>query len=268
MAYINCRVLCITALTILIYLPYENQATPVVEGTIITEVNPDEAISQDMAEEDPFEPLNRGIFAFNQLIDGLFLKPASYILRDFFSEPVRDSVGSVIDNLSEPFTLINDLLQGEGERAGQTFARFVINTTIGVAGIFDVAAKEFGISLHKSDFGQTLGVYGVGGGFYIVIPVFGPSTLRDGIGRFAGYFADPFNLYMIKHHHDNVTYLRAGIEGIVYREKVLDLTNTFDKTADPYVQYRILYLQNRDYMIKGEKVERESPVPSDIARQE
>jgi phospholipid-binding lipoprotein MlaA len=217
--------------------------------------------------DDPLEPFNRGIFAFNEVLDGLLLKPAAIAFRTFLPEPVQDFVANFFDNLSAPVIFVNDVLQAEGNKAGETMLRFVINSTIGIAGLFDVAAKGFDIQPHKTDFGITLRSYGMTSGPYLFIPLIGPSTFADAIGRFVDFFIDPFNLIMIDRDHEWVTFARAGVQGVITRAKLLPITDNIDKTPDPYAQYRIFYLQNRDSMVKGEKqVERESPVPTEVIK--
>lgn len=221
--------------------------------------------THDMDLEDPFEPINRGLFVVNDVLDGLFFKPAALAFRTFLSEPMQDAVANFFDNLSAPVTFVNDVLQAEGAKAGETMTRFVLNTTIGIGGLFDVAAEWFDIQPHKTDFGITMRSYDITPGPYLFLPLIGPSTFVDAIGRVADYFMDPFNLVMLKHDHDWATFARAGAQGIITRAKVLPITDGIDKTADPYAQYRIFYLQNRDSMVKGEsQVERESPVPTEI----
>jgi phospholipid-binding lipoprotein MlaA len=180
---------------------------------------------------------------------------------------VQDAVANFFDNLASPVTLANDLLQAEGAKAGETFSRLVVNSTIGIGGFFDVAAKAFDLQPHKTDFGMTLRSYDIDAGPYLFIPLVGPSTFVDAIGRVADYFIDPFNLYMIKHDHDWVTVYRAGAQGIITRAKVMPITNNIEKTADPYAQYRIYYLQNRASMVKDEKRPMmESPIPPDVIK--
>lgn len=222
--------------------------------------------AQEAALQDPFEYMNRGFFKVNQLIDGLLLKNLAIIYQDVTPEPVRDSISNVVDNLNNPVIFLNDLLQGEFQNAGETLVRFLLNTTIGVFGIFDVASGGLDIHHHNADFGQTLGMWGIGSGPYLVIPVLGPSSARDLLGRGADYFADPYNGYMRNHDNDGALYVRTGVEGVVKRQRVLKVTESVDKTADPYAQYRIMYMQNRDFRKISGKEERESPVPVDVIK--
>ena len=139
---------------------------------------------------DPLETPNRLMFAFNQAVDTTLIKPAAATYRFLLPVEFRDIVRSFLRNLSTPVILANDLLQGNFERAETTMARFVINSSAGAFGLADVAG-EMGIEYHREDFGQTLAVHGVDDGFYLVLPIIGPSTARDGVGLVADIFLDP-----------------------------------------------------------------------------
>jgi phospholipid-binding lipoprotein MlaA len=244
----------------------DGYTTPVAEGTVIEDVERMSSASEEAKADDPLECFNRCIFAFNQVFDGLFLRPAACAFQDFFSEPMRDAVTNFFDNLGTPVTFANDVFQLEGKKAGESLLRFFVNSTLGVAGFFDVAEKELDLHPHKSDFGQTLGVYHILSGPYLVLPLLGPSNFRDALGRLADGFMDPYNIYTVVHHKDGAFFVRAGLEGIVRRSQVLKITDSIDKTADPYVQYRILYLQHRESVVQGDNLERESPVPSEFEK--
>ncbi|MDD9913551.1 MAG: VacJ family lipoprotein, partial [Rhodospirillaceae bacterium] len=124
---------------------------------------------------DPLEPINRGIFVFNQALDEMFLKPAARLYINIVPEGGRTAVSNIINNLKTPVTLANDLLQGEPDRAQTTIARFMVNTIFGFGGVADVAT-DLGVPGHSEDFGQTAATYGVGGGPYLMLPFFGPSN--------------------------------------------------------------------------------------------
>ena len=130
-------------------------------------------------DNDPIELFNRFAFSFNLALDAVIFRPAAATYRFLLPVEVRDSVRNVLRNLKSPVVLANDLLQGEFARAGDTVVRFLVNSTIGLLGLFDVAADS-GYPYHDEDFGQTLGVHGVGEGLYIVLPVLGPSSARAG----------------------------------------------------------------------------------------
>jgi phospholipid-binding lipoprotein MlaA len=139
---------------------------------------------------DPLEPMNRYFFEVNRGLDELLLKPASAAYDAALPDPVQDSVRSFINNLRTPIILANDLLQGEGNRAYITVSRFIVNTSIGVLGLFDVAT-EIGLDYHDEDFGQTMAVDGVGSGPYLMLPLLGPTNPRDLVGRLVDFAFDP-----------------------------------------------------------------------------
>jgi len=141
---------------------------------------------------DPAESVNRGVFAANQFVDRNLLAPVSRVYRDHVPQPVRNSVGNFSRNLRHPLVLTNDLLQGNVRRGWTTTQRFVVNSTAGVGGLFDVAAA-LGLEGHDADFGQTLGVWGVGPGPAVQLPLFGPSNLRDATGTAVGFVANPLS---------------------------------------------------------------------------
>jgi len=151
-----------------------------------------------LANNDPYEATNREIFDLNQKIDHWTLRRAAENYNKL-PDPVRESVHNTLTNLDLPVTFVNDVLQGEPRRAGQTLLRFTANSTLGVAGLFDVASR-MGIPEHSEDFGQTLAVWGVGEGPYLVLPLFGPAPPRDAVGRAADVFFDPSIYIRIKRH--------------------------------------------------------------------
>lgn len=151
-------------------------------------------------------------------------------------------------------------MQGEGKRAGDTFVRFLINSTLGVAGLFDVA-KSMGIEGHKEDFGQTLAVWGAGEGPYLVLPLFGPSNPRDSIGRGIDIVSDPFFWIIRSSDEDYLNYVRTGVEGIDELERNLDELEALEKSSiDFYAAMRTRYRENRRGEIRnGDDVELELP---------
>lgn len=212
-----------------------------------------------MLDLDPLEPLNRGVFVVNTFLDGLLIRPMAYAYEDLVADVIKDRVSNVLDNLASPVVFVNDLLQAEGGQAMNTFMRFVINSTFGLLGLFD-PASEIGLDQKKNDFGTTFRRWGIGAGPYIMLPLFGPSSFRDLTGDVAGYFADPYNWYMRVHHKKEWIYARVGVKGLVKRQQLLDITEQLEDTADPYAQYRILYMQNRKIIDAIES----SAVPEDI----
>ena len=150
-----------------------------------------EAVAEFNETNDPLEPLNRASFFVNDGIDTLVLRPAAEAYRIFVAPEIRTGVRNVLGNLRTPVILLNDLLQGEGYRAGETVGRFVLNTTLGVLGIFDVAT-DLGLPGHGEDFGQTLAHWGATEGPYLFIPVLGPSNPRDLTGAGVDAVSNPF----------------------------------------------------------------------------
>jgi phospholipid-binding lipoprotein MlaA len=200
------------------------------------------------AVDDPLEPLNRGIFEFNRIVDGLVLKPASQIYVFAVPEPGRRGVSNFLSNLRAPVVFINHLLQGEGEQAGITFGRFFVNSTLGFLGIFD-AATVFGVEPRReADFGQTLGVWGVGGGAYLVLPLFGPSTFRDA----GGIAVDTFLFDPLPYLSDSDTLMaRWGATAVDTRYQYGPLLDDLEAASlDFYAAARSAFLQNRAAQIR------------------
>lgn len=221
-------------------------ATPSMDGNADNGVN------------DPLEPMNRAIFSFNQFAQGLLFKPLALLYRDLLPPEVQDAVGGILETLHTPVTLANDLLQGEPERAVETLGRFAINSTIGIGGIFDVAA-EFGLEGHNEDFGQTLAVWGSGEGMYLVLPLFGPSNVRDGVGLGLDALFDPLTYYASFEPQAGRTLVR----GIDELSGVIDSLDEIERTSlDFYATLRSLYRQQRDDQIRNGAAPPVVPIPS------
>ncbi len=194
---------------------------------------------------DPFEPVNREIFDFNLFIDRVALKPIARGYVAVVPEAGRDAVRHFLDNLHEPVVFANDLLQGQFKRAHDTFARFLMNTTFGLGGVMDLASKE-GLEKQSGDFGQTLYSWGVPDGPYIVIPIVGPSNVRDGIGMGVDGYADPWDHLAWNYHYWYLTLVRAGVDGIDKRARNLDTLDELQRNAiDFYAELRSLWRQRR-----------------------
>lgn len=197
--------------------------------------------------EDPFETYNRYIFSFNQGADEYFLRPVASGYRYITPEPLRERLGHFSDNMNEPLSMVNSFFQGDFERGMKTFWRFIINSTFGIGGLNDVATSA-GIPAQEEDFGQTLAVWGFGQGQYFVLPIFGPTSTRDGVGRIGDWLTDPVSWALI-----NEGFVQFGIgvgQGIIERERFLDqIDDINDSSLDPYVTYRSIYLQRRDAQI-------------------
>lgn len=199
---------------------------------------------------DPFEPVNRKIYAFNTWLDRRLLEPTSTAYGRFVPAPARTSTRAFVDNLKGPVWLTNDLLQGEWDRAGQTATRFTLNTTLGVAGLYDFADRVAGIPKHDEDFGQTLGSYDIGNGPYLMLPILGPSTTRDAFGRVVDTVIDPTNLIQ---PNDALGY-RLGLltaDTIDIRYQTAPAIDAVADAADPYAQVRSLYVQARNGSIRN-----------------
>jgi phospholipid-binding lipoprotein MlaA len=206
--------------------------------------------------KDCFESLNRATFALNQGLDKVIFKPVAEGYRNLPS-PVRNGTSNAINNLSVLITVPNNILQGEFKNAGINTGRFVVNTTVGVLGIFDVAEKMGFSEYEKEDYGQTLGKWGVGAGCYVVLPVLGPSTIRDTAGSFINVLGgDPY--YNASTHGNNeylsdeVFMTTKVISGVDFRAKNLESIDNLEKNSmDFYASVRSLYLQDRQQKIKN-----------------
>jgi len=212
-------------------------------------------------QNDPIERLNRGVFEVNYALDALLLKPAAQSYRDLVPDYGRDSVRSFLNNLGTPVVLANDVLQGEAERARITVARFLVNTTIGLGGLFDVAT-DLGLVYHGEDFGQTLAVWGTEEGFYLMLPLFGPSNPRDGIGLVVDFLIDPFNWYARGYDRAYLTYGRAGTHAVDHRARNIDILDELEETSiDYYSAIRSLYRQRRADEIANGRPSANVPAP-------
>jgi|TARA_B100001079_G_scaffold181469_1_gene156054 phospholipid-binding lipoprotein MlaA len=200
--------------------------------------------------KDCFEKVNRGIFAFNQAIDGLIFEPLAAGYRHLPS-PIRTGTSNFIGNVSTLLTIPNNILQGDIGIAGKNTLRFVVNTTIGIVGLFDPASAIGLNSYEKEDFGQTLGSWGVGEGCYVVLPVLGPSTARDAMGSFGNYMGGDtwYNVTVRNDTHyfsDFDYYASKGVGGVDFRAKNFDdINNLEENSIDFYASVKSLYLQDR-----------------------
>lgn len=194
---------------------------------------------------DPLEPLNRQTLDVNLFIDRILLKPATKVYIALLPEDARDAMRRALDNMKEPVVGINNVLQGELERAGITAERFVVNSTIGLAGLMD-PAKQWGLEKQTGDFGQTLFVWGVPDGPYLVLPLLGPSNPRDAIGMAADSYIDPFSYLASAKGMDEIQISRFVLGGIDERARVMDVLDDLQKNSlDFYAQLRSLSQQKR-----------------------
>ncbi len=227
----------------------------------------DAAATQEYQENnDPFEPANRVGYAIDDGLDTYVLAPVARAYRYAVPELVREPVHNVLQNLTTPVLFINDVVQTKPRRAGDTFMRFVINTTAGVGGLFDVAAK-LGYSYHDNDFGTTLALWGVPEGPFLFLPVLGPSNPRDASGYGVDVAFDPFTYVPSGHGLRTFEYARIGVSAIDTRAQVLDEVDSVKKTAlDPYATFRSLYRQNRTSTIDRIRTEDRATVPNWYAK--
>ena len=199
------------------------------------------------AYDDPFEPVNRVFFYVNGALDFLLFEPLARFYRGMMPEDARKAVSRAFTNLAEPVVAANHLLQAEGERAATSLGRFAINSTVGVAGLFDVAT-EMGFEADDADFGQTLHHYGVGDGPYVVLPFFGPYSARDALGFGADALLDA-RTYLL----DPVPRLALGLgEGVVRREEVIESVDFLvEHAGDYYEAVRAWTYQKRQRELTG-----------------
>ena len=206
--------------------------------------------------KDCFETVNRGIFAFNQALDNVFFKPVAKGYR-FLPKPIRSGTSNALNNLTNVVTIPNNVLQGQLKDAGVNSLRFVINSTLGIVGIFDVASS-FGLSKrNKEDYGQTLGAWGFKEGCYFVLPVLGPTTVRDSIGSLANISGgDAWYNVTVKNNtqyfEDADYYISRLTYGVDFRAKNIDSYDSLERNSlDLYASVRSLYLQDRQRKIKN-----------------
>jgi len=206
--------------------------------------------------KDCFEGLNRATFSLNQGLDKAIFKPVARGYRKLPS-PIRSGTSNALENISSLLTIPNNILQGEFKKAGINTGRFAVNTTVGILGVFDVATKMNFPEYEREDYGQTFGAWGIGAGCYVVLPVLGPSTVRDTFGSFMNVLGgDPYYNLSV---HGNNQYLDQDlymttkiISGIDFRAKNLETIDNLEKNSmDFYASVRSLYLQDRQQKIRN-----------------
>lgn len=210
---------------------------------------------------DPIEPLNRAVFSFNNALDMFLIEPAAKGYNAIFPTFVRDGIQNFMRNLKSPLIIGNNLLQGEVGDAGVATARFVINSTAGIAGLVDVASAQ-GLTYESEDFGQTLGKWGVGDGFYLVLPVIGPSSLRDGVGMGVDAFADPVRIVAFDADNEWIYYTRNIVEGFDNRARLVNAVEDLRRNSlDFYATIRSAYSQKRQALIRDENPDASPDIP-------
>jgi len=203
-----------------------------------------------LAQRDPWEKTNRDIFDFDVKLDHAVARPIAKGYRSAVPEPIRDGIHNAITNFHAPVVLANDVLQGESGKAADTFGRIVINSTVGIGGLIDVASK-IGIPYHDNDFGITLGRNGIAEGSYLVLPFAGPMPPRDLLGSGVDVAFDPLT-YARFHGSDTWMVVRFGIGVLDSRTSTLDEVETIERSSiDFYATTRNLYRQSRNAKING-----------------
>ena len=209
---------------------------------------------------DPLESINRAVFGFNNVADKMVLEPAAKGYKKLPS-PVQSGIGNFISNLKLPLVAVNQLLQGQGKNAAESTGRFLVNSTIGIFGLIDVA-DDLGLEQKQEDFGQTLATWGVGDGFYVVLPLFGPSNLRDTSGMIMTMMTDPVNAYAANQGEAWVIPLRTAVNAVDQRSKIIDEVNALrDNSIDYYAAVRSSYYQNRKAAIMNTDDDILTPLP-------
>ncbi len=220
-----------------------------------------EALQEYRENNDPYEPANRVGYAINDGLDTYFLAPVARAYRFAVPGAVRTPVHNFLQNLTSPVLFVNDVVQTRPRRAGDTFMRFVINSTAGVGGLFDVASAA-GYPYHDNDFGITMALWGVPEGPFLFLPVLGPSNPRDSTGFGVDVAFDPLTYAPPGHGLLTFNYARIGAAAVDTRERALDEVDSIKKTAlDPYATFRSLYRQNRENTIEQIEQERRDTVP-------
>ncbi len=218
-------------------------------GCATKPTDPDDLAAYNEA-DDPAEPTNRVIYKINDTLDTYAMRPLAEGYRAITPQHlVREPIHRLLVNAESPVLFGNDLLQGKPRRAAATFWRFVVNSTLGLGGLFDVAAKA-GVKAHDADFGETLALWGVPDGPFVELPVYGPSNPRDAIGRCVDFAMDPLTWIGNGAAYTDARWVRGGVTGLDQRERMLDTMDAIKKTSlDPYATIRSLYRQNRDSSI-------------------
>lgn len=195
---------------------------------------------------DPWQPLNRSIYKFNDAFDRTIAKPVAKTYVRVLPQTIRTGITNFFNNFTYPDVIVNALLQGQLKPFARDTARLVLNTTVGIGGLLDPASRV-GLTLEDRDFGQTFGKWGIPSGPYVVLPFIGPSDVRDAIGRVPDEYAQPW-VYIQNPYWDYGSLLLYEVNE---RANLLPLTGMAEKTFDPYAFERSAYLQNRQFMIQG-----------------
>ena len=215
--------------------------------------NPDAAHKSHAEISDPFEPVNRAVFGFNNVLDLVIIEPVAKVYRFVTPQVVQNSIQSFMRNLKSPIIVANNLLQGDIGGAGVATARFAINSTLGFAGLADVAETQ-GLPYEPEDFGQTLAVWGMPSGPYLVLPVLGPSNIRDTAGLVVDAYADPVRIVAFNTDNEWIYYTRGAVEGLDTRARLLETVEDLRRNSlDYYASVRSIYGQKRHSLVKDER---------------
>jgi len=214
---------------------------------------------------DRFERFNRTVYAFNTKVDHAVLRPVARGYVKAIPAPIRLHISDLLSNLAYPTVMVNDFLQGKADDGAADLARIVVNTTLGIGGLFDPASR-MGIERHDEDFGQTLGRWGMPSGPYLMLPFLGPSDMRDAFGLGVNYYA-LYELYSNNLFKDNwVSYSVSAVQVINTRAALLDTDQIIQSAYDPYAFVRNAYLQRRQYLIHDGDVPADQDLPDDGAQ--
>ena len=198
---------------------------------------------------DPHEPANRVVFGFNQFLDTAILKPVAYTYRWVTPEPIRIAIGNAVNNTYAPVTIVNAALQGDREKVGDTTVRFLLNTTLGMGGLLDVATLA-GLPQYYEDFGQTMASYGVPSGDYMVVPVLGPTTPRHLAGRAIDYVTNPLT-WLLWDTTTLVSSTPTMATFVTQREANIETVAAMESSPDFYEVAKTAYVQNRQAAINN-----------------
>ncbi len=204
---------------------------------------------------DPLEGWNRSVYGFNNAVDGAVLEPVAKGYRAVTNEPIRGGVSNFLSNLNQPVVFVNTVLQGKPEASLDTVGRFLLNSTVGIAGVFDPASAA-GVPKHREDFGQTLGAWGVPNGAYLMLPFMGPSNVRDALGSGVDRAFDP--LTWTQFEGDTEFRVTTGVVGAISaRERLIEQIQVLNEQPEPYVALRRNYTQQRDAAIRDGQIEQD-----------
>lgn len=206
---------------------------------------------------DPLEGLNRNVYAFNETVDKAAIEPVARGYKAVVPQPARDGVHNVLTNLRQPIVFTNSVLQGNANSSAETLGRFLINSTVGVVGLFDVASTV-GLEEHDEDFGQTMGVWGVGPGPFLVLPLLGPSNVRDTVGKVVDRAFDPLTWTEFEGDpdlDDDIAITRTVLGAIDTRSRLIEVIETLREQPEPYIALRRNYSSQREAAIRNGQTE-------------